>query len=143
MRRREPQAAQTLAEELITLASEQGFAFLLAQEAFRQGWDLVERGQREGIALMRQGLTDDSTSVHLGLLANAYGKVGLPEEGLNVLAEALVIINKTEEFAYTAEIYRLKGELRLQQESQKSKVKARKPKVPTPQSQILNQTTRD
>jgi predicted ATPase len=64
--------------------------------------------------------------VNLALLASAYGKVGQPEEGLNVLAEALAMMNKTEAFAYTANCYWLKGELTLQSkvQSPRSKVEA-------------------
>ena len=47
----------------------------------------------------------------LALLAEAYGKVGQVEEGLNVLAEALATVDKTGERFYEAELYRLRGEL--------------------------------
>src|SRR5262249_36882788 len=40
---------------------------------------------------------------------------GQAEEGLSVLAEALAVVDKTEERFYEAELYRLKGELTLQQ----------------------------
>ena len=75
---------------------------------------------------------------HLSLLAEAYGKVGQIEEGLTVLSEALAAVDKTGERSYEAELYRLKGELTLQQESQKSKVKAQRSKVPNPNPQILD-----
>ena len=52
---------------------------------------------------------------YLALLAEAYGKVGQTEEGLTVLAEALAVVDKTGERCYEAELYRLKGELTLQQ----------------------------
>jgi hypothetical protein len=53
----------------------------------------------------------------LGLLAEAYGKLGQTEEGLLVLAEALAIVQRTEEHYYEAELYRLKGTLMLQKSS--------------------------
>jgi len=65
----------------------------------------------------------------LALLAGAYGKIGQAEEGLAVLAEALDAVNKTGEHVYEAELYRLKGELTLQQ----SKVRGPKSKVPSTQ----------
>jgi predicted ATPase len=70
--------------------------------------------------------TEQGGLVNLALLASAYGKVGQPEEGLNVLAEALAMMNKTEAFAYTANCYWLKGELTLQSkvQSPRSKVEA-------------------
>ena len=43
------------------------------------------------------------------------GQVGQPEEGLRVLAEALAVVDTTGERYYEAELYRLKGELLLQQ----------------------------
>ena len=51
----------------------------------------------------------------LGLLADTYGKAERPEEGLATVTEALAIANKNEEHGYTAELYRLQGELTLQQ----------------------------
>jgi predicted ATPase len=58
------------------------------------------------------------------LLAEAYGKVGQIEEGLTVLAEALAAVDENGDRYYEAELYRLKGELTLQQENQKSKDKS-------------------
>jgi predicted ATPase len=53
----------------------------------------------------------------LALLAEAYGTLGEPEAGLTVLTEALTHVETTGERYYEAEIYRLKGELLLQQHS--------------------------
>jgi len=49
------------------------------------------------------------------LLAEAYGKVGQVDEGLNALAEGLTVAHKTGEGSHEAEIYRLTGELTLRQ----------------------------
>jgi DNA-binding NtrC family response regulator/predicted ATPase len=55
--RREAQAAQKLAEAQMALASEQGFAQLLAQAMILRGWALAEQGhEAEGLAEMRQAL---------------------------------------------------------------------------------------
>ena len=51
----------------------------------------------------------------LGLLAEAYGEGGLHEEGLDVLTEALAVMDITEVRFYGAELYRLKGALLLRQ----------------------------
>ncbi|MCZ6878638.1 MAG: hypothetical protein O7G29_10910 [Acidobacteria bacterium] len=48
------------------------------------------------------------------MLAEAYGKDGLVEERLTALAEALAFVESTGDF-YEAELYRVKGELLLQQ----------------------------
>jgi len=84
---------------------------------------LVEQGQgEEGITQMRQGMAAWQAMgaelfwpFCLALLTEAYGKVGQTEEGLNALAEALDTVHKTEERSREAELYRLKGELTLQQ----------------------------
>jgi predicted ATPase len=51
----------------------------------------------------------------LALLAEASAQVRQREEGLPLLAEALAMINDTEERRWEAELHRLKGELLLQQ----------------------------
>jgi predicted ATPase len=89
---------------------------------------LAEWGQaEEGLAQIRQGLATCQAigaglnqSYHLALLAEAYGKAGQTEDGLATLAEALTVVDKTEERFYEAELYRLKGELTLAQSSVQS-----------------------
>jgi predicted ATPase len=80
----------------------------------------------EGIAQVRQGLVAfraTEAELHrtyfLGLLAEAYGKIEKPEEGLTVLVEALDTVNKTEERYWEAELHRQKGELFLMQQGKK------------------------
>jgi predicted ATPase len=121
--RREGDAAQERAAAAITLSTEQGFALYLAWGRIVRGWTLAEQGQGpEGIAQIRQGLAASRTAgiqavlpYHLALLAEAYGNGGQGAEGLRVLAEALTMVNNTGERNYEAELYRLKGELLLQQ----------------------------
>jgi predicted ATPase len=50
----------------------------------------------------------------LVLLAEAYGNVGQVNEGLGLLTEASAVVDKGERF-WEAELYRLQGELLLQQ----------------------------
>ncbi len=65
------------------------------------------------------------------LLADAYRHVGQREEGLAVVAEALSVMNKTGEREVEAELYRLRGELilnderRMQNAERKTKDKER------------------
>jgi predicted ATPase len=47
----------------------------------------------------------------LAALAEAQGAIGQVAEGLNTLAEALTVVNKTGGRWYEAELHRLKGEL--------------------------------
>ena len=135
----EGQAAQERAEAVIALSTEQGFPYWLTFGTILRGWVLAEQGQgEEGIAQIRQGMdtwraagTELRRSYYLALLAEAYGEVGQTEEGLRALAEALTVADKTGERFYEAELYRLKGELMLQEASQKSKGKSQKSKVET------------
>ena len=128
-RQGEPQAAQALTEEFIALTRKQDFTHMLTMQVFQQGWDLVERGRgEEGIAQMRQGLAALQTTrdvfARLGglwMLAEAYGEVGQPEEGLNVLGEAMALLNKTEARDEAADLYWLQGELLLQSKAQDPK----------------------
>ena len=62
------------------------------------------------------------------------GKIGQVEEGLSMLAEALAVVDRTGQRGYEAELYRLKGELTLQQFN----VQGSKFKVENPQSAIRN-----
>ena len=64
---------------------------------------------------------------YVACLAEVCGQTEQAEEGLNVLAEALAAVDNTEEREYEAELYRLKGELTLQQQS---KVQSLKSEVP-------------
>jgi DNA-binding winged helix-turn-helix (wHTH) protein/tetratricopeptide (TPR) repeat protein len=140
---REGQLAQARAEGAIALSTEQGFGLVLALGKVWRGWALAEQGQgEEGASQIRQGL-DACWALgsglwrphHLVMLAEAYGKTGKTEEGLSVLTEALAIVDKNGERPYEAELYRLKGQLTLQefqvpgskfqgQESPKSEVRS-------------------
>ncbi|MCZ6874101.1 MAG: hypothetical protein O7G88_11340, partial [bacterium] len=51
----------------------------------------------------------------LGLLAEAYGEGGHPDEGLTALAEALAVMDTAQMHFYAAELSRLKGALLLRQ----------------------------
>jgi predicted ATPase len=94
----------------------------LAQGTILRGWALAMQGRgEEGIAQMHQGLaalraTGAGGGNWLAPLAEAYGKEGQPEEGLRVLAEELVLVEKTGGRMWEAELHRLKGELLLKAE---------------------------
>src|SRR5262249_36664559 len=121
--RREGQLTQQQAEAAVALSAEQGFPFWLAFGTILQGWVLVEQRQiEEGIAQIYQGMTAYQAtgtgilrSFFLALLAEVHGKAGQVEDGLAALTEALAVVNKIGERFYEAEVYRLKGELTLQQ----------------------------
>src|SRR5262249_15677976 len=50
-------------------------------------------------------------------------------EGLNVLDQALTVVEKTGERCYEAELYRLKGEFTLQSPAQSSRLKVQSPQA--------------
>jgi predicted ATPase len=89
----------------------------------RRGWALAMQGSaEEGIMELHKGLatwqsirTEIGRLQHLVMLAEAYSKGGQAEEGLHVLDEAFAVLHKNAERDYEAELYRIKGELLLQQ----------------------------
>jgi len=130
----EVKATQERAKELFALSTEHGFPITLAAGAAHLGWALAEQGLgEEGIIQIRQSIdTWRATGSTLffqpflfAMLAEAYGKAGLSDDGLTVLAEALAIADNTGERFWEAELYRLKGELTLQSQFQGSKFNVR------------------
>jgi class 3 adenylate cyclase/predicted ATPase len=123
--RREVRAVQERAQATIVLATAQGFQVWMAIGSMLYGWALAQQGQaQEGIEQITQGLlafratgTEGGRPYFLALLAEAHGTMGQPEAGLAGLTEALTLVDKTGARRYEAEIYRLKGELLLQQSS--------------------------
>jgi predicted ATPase len=121
--RREVLAVHAQAAAALTLATAQGFVQRVAWSTVLHGWALAMQGQSEaGPAAIRQGLAAELATgatlwqpYFLGLLVEAYGAGGHPEEGLHALTEALAVLDTTEVRDYEAEIYRLKGALLLQQ----------------------------
>ena len=79
---------------------------------------------RQGLVAWRATGAELERPHYLALLAEAHGKVGQVEEGLTLLAEALALVNRSEERWYEAELYRLKGELSLKSKQVKDKSKA-------------------
>jgi tetratricopeptide (TPR) repeat protein len=123
IRGREEQASQRHAEALLTLASEHEFAQRLAHGMILWGWVLAAQGRgAEGIAQIRQGIAAGRATgarlgepVYLAWLAEAHRIEGQVDEGLDVVAEALIFLDKTGNYSEASELYRLKGELLLLQ----------------------------
>ena len=117
----------------MALSTEQGFPAWLGMGTMLRGWALAgqEHGAeslsqiREGLAAWRAMGSELWRSHFLALLAEAYGKDEQVEEGLSTVAEGLAFVERTEERFYEPELYRLKGELTLQEskvESHRSQV---------------------
>jgi predicted ATPase len=121
--RREVHAARERFEAALALAAEQVLAQWLPISRCDWGWALAAQGQHEeGIGQMCQGIAAlRATGAKLSLpgllvrLAEAYGNSGLAQEGLRLLAEALAVMEATGERHHEAALYRIKGELLLQQ----------------------------
>jgi len=121
--RREAVATGEFAQALLTLAEEQAFPVWFAAGTILAGWAEARLGQWDsGVARIRRGiaayLSNGAAMMHpyfLGLLAEALDAGGQVDEGLDVLARALSIVEETGEQFYEAELHRLRGELLLKQ----------------------------
>ena len=120
--RRDAQALKDDAEELMRLSNEKVPGWSGEGTRFR-GEALAMLGQvQEGMAQMREGMAAHQSvgvrldlSGKLGSLAEAQAKAGRPGEGLTTLAEALALVEQTDERHWEAELYRLRAELLLMQ----------------------------
>jgi predicted ATPase len=120
--RREPEAVRASGEAQITLSTEQGFPKRRDQGTILCGWALTMLGRgEEGILQIQQGLTalqvtgaQLTHTFYVAMLAEAYGTLHQPQEGLRVLAEAFALADKYDERWWQAELHRLQGGLLLQ-----------------------------
>jgi predicted ATPase len=123
--RREGAAVQESAEAATAIATEHGLSLWLAIGQFMRGWALTEQGAgASGIAELRQGMAGFAATgaeiyrtYFLALLAEALGREGKTEEGLRLLDEALVQMQRTGEVFHEAELHRLRGEFLLRREA--------------------------
>ena len=114
---------QQRAEALSALCTEHGYVAFMEGAMTGRGWALAAQGHaEEGIQQLHQGLAAARARGielfrphRLALLTDAYGRAGQEEEGLAALSEALTVVDKSGGRFYEADLYRLKGELTLQQ----------------------------
>jgi adenylate cyclase len=120
---REGQIVLEQSGALVTFSTEHGLGYWIPWGTFMEGWAIAKLGQEEkGITQMREGLlalqtmgAESNQPYFLACLAETYEQMGQTEEGLRVLAEAVARVDRTEEREWEAELYRLRGELTLQQ----------------------------
>jgi predicted ATPase len=107
------------AEELVALATEQGFPHFVGSGTCFRGWAMLAVGGsiEEAISRMRRGLaTKRATGAeikvpyYLGLLAEAHRRANRSADGISLLNEALELVERTDERWYEAELYRLMAE---------------------------------
>src|SRR5262249_51159425 len=111
------------ADQLVALGTEQGFPQWCAQGTIYRGWAKVRAGEvAEGTALLRAGLvayraTGAEVFVphYVDLQAAACEIAGQIEEALDLLDDALQLVERTGERWLEAELNRHKGELLLRQ----------------------------
>jgi predicted ATPase len=125
-----------LAEETLALSAEHGFAHWITTGSILHGWALTQLGHgEEGIAQLQVGLAgwqrtgaEVALSHFFTMHAEACGQKGQIKAGLDVIDEALAVVEKNGERFFEAEVYRVKGELLLagSREGQKLKVKGQK-----------------
>ncbi len=122
-RRREAPACLALAEALLTLATAQEFPHYVGFGLCWRGVALAMQGQGEAsLAQMRQGMAAVLATgqglarpLCLVLLAEAAGHAGQVNEGLRLLAEALMALEASGRGDLLAEAYRLQGAFLLRQ----------------------------
>ena len=113
------------ADQLVALATEQGFPYWRAQGTIYRGWARVKNGDvAAGISLLRSGREAfRGTGAELllphytDLGAVACGIAGNMEEALTLLGEALRIVGRTRERWLEAELYRHEGQILQRQEN--------------------------
>jgi predicted ATPase/class 3 adenylate cyclase len=116
-------ATQEHAEEAIAISSKHDFVFWLLTGMILRGWALTARDQVvEGLAQMGQALAGyEQTGAGIlrpyyqALLADVYGSIGRQTEASQMLDEAEATVQANDERWWEAELYRLKGELTLEQ----------------------------
>jgi class 3 adenylate cyclase len=115
----EVQAALDLTEALMRVSTEHGYALYSTAGAVLQGLLLSEQSSaEEWVGRIRMGIADWEAigggmwlTTWLARLAQAYGRMGRVEEGLQVSSEGLARADATGERCWEAELHRLKGEL--------------------------------
>lgn len=124
--RREAQATQERAQQLIAVATEQEFPVWIGAGNILHGWSLAQQGQtRQGIDQVREGLqifemTGAALRLktqHFALLVESLQKACHAAAGLEVLDESFAAVEDSGERFYEAELFRLKGELLQEQKS--------------------------
>jgi class 3 adenylate cyclase/predicted ATPase len=115
-------AAQKHAEEAMALAEASGSHSLLPSATTWHGAALIVQGRlEEGIAGMRRGISawraggGTPFTLPFCFLASGLGRIGRPQEGLEVLEEGLASVAKTGEQFASPYLHHVKGELLLVQ----------------------------
>jgi predicted ATPase len=110
---RDRQATLAAAEELIALATAEGFPFYQNMGEWLRGWALVQQGYSEKGMGQIQVLAYSRRTWDRLLLAETYEATGQIEDGLRVVADTLAAVDKSGQRDHKAELNRLRGGLLL------------------------------
>jgi predicted ATPase len=110
-------------DELVAVATEQGFPLWGAQGTIYRGWVKAKNGDvAEGISLLRSGTAAYRATgaelwvpYHIAFLASACEIAGQIDEAVTLLDDALQMVERTGERWFAAELNRHKGKLLLRQ----------------------------
>ncbi|MDB5309813.1 MAG: pknB 32 [Gemmataceae bacterium] len=110
-----------MAEEEMTIATEQGFPFWHGLGTLHKGVGLLLQGRREeslpvllkGFNAFRATGAEVRVPSYLGMLGDAYTQAAQFEDAHKSLDEGLAVAEKNDDRCHEAELYRLKGELLL------------------------------
>ena len=120
IQRGELQAAFELTEQSNAMTSESSYPYFRASGLIMQGWVRAQRGQTDSIQEIRKGLAVHYKSganmdrpFYLALLAEAQLVSGQVQDGLETIENAIELVREGRPFFYEAELYRLRGLIKL------------------------------
>jgi DNA-binding SARP family transcriptional activator/tetratricopeptide (TPR) repeat protein len=122
--RREAMEVYKLAEAQLDFGREYKMEMAKPCAMLEQAWVLSEQGHPdEAIPMYEEALAAwhatgmlNHRTEFLCVLAEMYGKVGDPAHGLELIDEAIAFMQPSDERYHEAELYRMRGLLRLQQD---------------------------
>jgi len=112
---------QARGEEEMAIAADQAFPFWHSLGTLHKGVGLLQLGRpEEALPVLLQGLgafrgsgAEIRVPSYLGMVADAYTRLGRFEDAREALDEALSVAEKNDDRCYEAELHRLRGELLL------------------------------
>jgi predicted ATPase len=119
--RREPEAAEELAEAAAAICHKNGFRYYLSWAPIIRGWAHARKGAlAEGLAEMRDGFTALKATgallrgpYYLALMAETCREMGALEEGWTCVTEAFALGQRSKETWFKPELECIKGDILL------------------------------
>jgi tetratricopeptide (TPR) repeat protein len=116
-------------DELVRLSTKEGLVVYQAIGTFYRGYiESKSAKSREGIAKMQQAMiamesigVRSTFAAKFAMRADAHRYLGEADEGLKMIAEAQIFMQKKSEYLWEAEIHRLKGALLLMKSESEAK----------------------